>query len=158
MGGVRQGCSVPLSITPESGCHQQSLDVLSLCPPGEVVMEGDQCIEGKGAHPLLWRETRAWRGREPTPCSGGRPGHGGEGSPPLALEGNQGMEGKGAHLLLWSTGSSDAVYHLSCHHIPRLEQGNRRVITPPMADPVMESELHNIFLCAYYILLSHSSS
>ena len=34
MGGVRQGYSVPLSITPESGCHQQSPDVLSLCPPG----------------------------------------------------------------------------------------------------------------------------
>ena len=82
---------------------------------------------GKGAHPLLWRETRAWRGREPQP-------------------------------VFWSTGSSDATSHLSCHHIPRLEQGRRRVITPPMTDPVMESELHNNFLCDCYILLSHSSS
>ena len=109
---------------------------------GEVVMEGDRGMEG----------------REPTPCSGERPGHGGEGSPPPALERDQGMEGKGAHPLFCSTGSSDATSHLSCHHIPRLEQGRRRVITPPMTDRVMESELHNIFLCDCYILLSRSSS
>ena len=76
----------------------------------------------------------------------------------VVMEGDPGMEGREPHPLFWSTGSSDAVYLLSCHHIPHLDPGNRRVITPPMTDPVMESALRNVFLCDCYILLSHSSS
>lgn len=66
--------------------------------------------------------------------------------------GDQGMEGRAPTPCSGPPAALMLFIICLVTYIPRLDQGNRRVITPPMTDPVMESELSNIFLCDCYIL------